>query len=106
LAQVLGSRRKQLGFEKLPGTFLSLKSQQAKISEDHQSVARQARAKAFPFIVCGVLFIFFLNIACPLKCLFQQNITCPFARQQKHPMSVRSKTCSHLSASAKYPLIR
>jgi hypothetical protein len=45
---------------------------------------------------------------CPFKHPHQQNITCPFSRQlsEKYHMPVLSKTSSHASASANYPLIR
>lgn len=36
--------------------------------------------------VCGIPFILFFNITCSLKCLFQENITCPLKNQlpEKH----------------------
>ena len=54
--------------------------------------------------VCWVIFMTFLDIMCSLKCLLQQNITCPFFQpgsRKKHHVSVLSKISSHMSASAK-----
>jgi hypothetical protein len=54
--------------------------------------------------VCWVIFMTFLDIMCSLKCLLQQNITCPFFQpgsRKKHHVSVLSKISSHMPASAK-----
>jgi hypothetical protein len=61
-----------------------------------------------PLIVSGVIFIFFLNITCPLQCMLQQTVTCLFTRQlpEKYHMFVLNKTPSHISASAKHILIK
>lgn len=57
--------------------------------------------------LCGVIFIFFLNITHPLKCLILQNNTYPFTKQlpEKHNVAFLSTTSSHISASAKQPII-
>lgn len=50
-----------------------------KPSEDqHRSQALHGVVmQEHPFSVCGAVFKFFLNITQLVKCLFQQNITCP-----------------------------
>jgi hypothetical protein len=82
---------------------------QVNINEDQLNATRCANARASsaktrgtwqgepmqecPPTVCGVLFIFFLNIARPLKRLLQQNTTCPFTKQfpEKYHVSVLAK---------------
>jgi hypothetical protein len=77
-----------------------MKLQQAKISEDQQSIPRRTNTRAL-LTVCRVVFIFFLSITCPLKRLLQQTTTCPFTRQllEKTPRVCLSKTFSHHTAS-------
>ena len=83
------------------GMLFSMKSQQVKIS----NVLQGETMPECPFTLCGVIVMLFLNNTCPLKCLLQQNITCPFTRLllEKHHVSVLSKISSHLTASRKTP---
>jgi hypothetical protein len=76
--------RKQLEFhEKFFDVFLSIKSQQLKISKDQQSVARRTNARA---LICWVLLIPFLNITCPLRDLLQPNILSHVCFTATHPL--------------------
>jgi hypothetical protein len=54
--------------------YLSITCLSANTSKDQQNIARHSNARESSH--CGVIFIFFLNITCPLKHLLQQNIIC------------------------------
>lgn len=90
----------------------SVQSQNKQYQWRPTSVARRASGRTFSHCV---IFIFFLNITHPLKCLLQQNITCLFTSQflrnttSLFQQNIFSHVCfrkisSKLPASVKHPL--
>ena len=127
LAQVGGRGKKLPEYYKFFSEFLSMKSQSvmireeqrpasAKPKEDQQRMARRTNARALSTV--EVYLYPFLSITYPLKFLFLENVTCYFfqaasrktgcicSHQKILSHVCFSKTSSHVSASAKHPLIR
>jgi hypothetical protein len=111
--------------QKFFGSFLSIKSQQAKITDEGKvnqcnsiisedplpwrptKTSKVNQCQSVVHCLWGCTYTH-SKITCSLRHLFQQNNTCLYTRQlpEKYHLSALTKISSHISASAKHPFIR